>query len=39
MDKNYLLLNNKVNMKDKEGNYINLNLEEKSVIIELIFLP
>lgn len=31
MDKNYLLLNNKVNMKDKEGNYINLNLEEKSV--------
>ena len=31
MNKNYILLNNKVNMKDKDGNYINLNLEEKSV--------
>ena len=31
MDKNYILLNNKVNMKDKEGNYINLDLDRQAV--------
>lgn len=31
MDKNYILLNNKVNMKDKEGNYINLDLDKQAV--------
>ena len=31
MDKNYILLNNKVNMKDKEGNYINLDLDGLAV--------
>lgn len=32
MDKNYILLNNKVNMKDKEGNYINLDLDKQAVL-------
>lgn len=31
MNKNYILLNNKVNMKDKEGNYINLDLDRQAV--------
>ena len=31
MNKNYILLNNKVNMKDKEGNYINLDLDKQAV--------
>ena len=31
MNKNYILLNNKVNMKDKEGNYINLDLDGQAV--------
>ena len=31
MNKNYILLNNKVNMKDKEGNYINLELDKQAV--------
>ena len=31
MNKNYILLNNKVNMKDKEGNYINLGLDRQAV--------
>lgn len=31
MNKNYIILNNKVNMKDKEGNYINLNLDQQAV--------
>ncbi len=32
MNKNYILLNNKVNMKDKEGNYINLDLDKQAVL-------
>ena len=32
MNKNYILLNNKVNMKDKEGNYINLDLDRQAVL-------
>lgn len=31
MNKNYIILNNKVNMKDKEGNYINLELDKQAV--------
>ena len=31
MNKNYILLNNKVNMKDKDGNYINLDLDRQAV--------
>lgn len=31
MNKDYILLNNKVNMKDKEGNYINLDLDRQAV--------
>lgn len=31
MNKNYIILNNKVNMKDKEGNYINLGLDQQAV--------
>lgn len=31
MNKNYILLNNKVNMKDKNGNYINLDLDSQAV--------
>ena len=31
MNKNYILLNNKVNQKDKDGNYINLELDKESV--------
>ena len=31
MNKNYILLNNKVNMKDKNGNYINLELDRQAV--------
>ena len=32
MNKDYILLNNKVNMKDKEGNYINLDLDRQAVL-------
>ena len=31
MNKNYILLNNKVNMKDSQGNYINLDLDKQAV--------
>ena len=31
MNKNYILLNNKVNMKDSQGNYINLDLDRQAV--------
>jgi ribonucleoside-diphosphate reductase, alpha subunit len=31
MNKNYIILNNKVNMKDKDGNYINLDLDKQAV--------
>jgi len=31
MNKDYILLNNKVNQKDKQGNYINLNLDKEAV--------
>ena len=31
MDKNYIILNNKVNQKDKDGNYINLELDRQAV--------
>lgn len=31
MNKNYIILNNKVNQKDKEGNYINLDLDKQAV--------
>jgi ribonucleoside-diphosphate reductase, alpha subunit len=31
MNKNYIILNNKVNQKDKNGNYINLDLDNKGV--------
>lgn len=31
MNKNYILLNNKVNMKDNQGNYINLDLDKQAV--------
>ncbi len=31
MNKNYILLNNKVNMKNKDGNYINLDLDRQAV--------
>lgn len=30
MNKNYIILNNKVNMKDKDGNYINLELDRQA---------
>ena len=32
MNKNYILLNNKVNMKDSQGNYINLDLDKQAVL-------
>ena len=32
MNKNYILLNNKVNMKDNQGNYINLDLDKQAVL-------
>ena len=31
MNKNYIMLNNKVNQKDKDGNYINLDLDRQAV--------
>lgn len=31
MNKNYIILNNKVNQKDKNGNYINLELDKQAV--------
>lgn len=31
MNKNYIILNNKVNQKDKNGNYINLDLDKQAV--------
>ena len=31
MNKNYIILNNKVNQKDKDGNYINLHLDSQAV--------
>lgn len=31
MNKNYIILNNKVNQKDKNGNYINLDLDRQAV--------
>lgn len=31
MNKNYIILNNKVNQKDKDGNYINLELDKQAV--------
>ena len=31
MNKNYILLNNKVNQKDKDGSYINLDLDKQAV--------
>ena len=31
MNKNYIILNNKVNMKDSQGNYINLELDRQAV--------
>ena len=31
MNKNYIILNNKVNQKDKNGNYINLELDRQAV--------
>lgn len=31
MNKNYIILNNKVNQKDKDGNYINLELDKDAV--------
>lgn len=30
MNKNYIILNNKVNMKNKDGNYINLDLDRQA---------
>ena len=32
MNKNYIILNNKVNQKDKNGNYINLELDKQAVL-------
>ena len=31
MNKNYILLNNKVNIKDGQGNYVNLDLDKQAV--------